>query len=30
MKFNDFLGNDFLKEQFLSLVQNKKIPHAII
>jgi len=30
MKFNDFLGNDFLKEQFLSFVQNKKIPHAII
>lgn len=30
MKLNDFIGNDFLKEQFLSLVKNKKIPHAII
>ncbi|MBR1779598.1 MAG: DNA polymerase III subunit [Clostridia bacterium] len=30
MKLDEFIGNDSLKERFLSLVKNKKFPHAII
>ncbi len=30
MEISEFVGNDFLKEQFISMSKNKKIPHAII
>lgn len=30
MNFNEFVGNEFLKNQFIHMAKSKKIPHSII